>query len=553
MIRRLALLLLCGAGPQTVISLSGAPPLTGPLPYANAQAPQGGSLTIPGHGSFDSLNPFILRGTAPDTILQIWQPLFKLSDTDSVTAYADLAQTVTVEGHDAVFALDPAARFSDGTPVTAADAVWTLHTLITQGLPFFAADYAAITDARALDATHVRFTFAPTAGPDALFNLAGLYVLPAHFWAGRDFAAPLRDMPPGSGAYRIGTVSFGARITYTKVARWWGAAVPAEIGFNNFETVTQTYFAAPAAERQALRAGAIDARIEPSALLWARTGRHAPWRRFDAPLTLPVGMSGLAINTARPDLADRRVRHALVLAFDFAWENSHLLNGSGVRTASYFSNTGMSADLNLLPGTDGSGDDLANLRHAVALLAAAGWHVAANRLVNAAGQPMHLTILLTDAADTRFVLPYVANLAALGITADIITPDPTTAATMQQAGLYDLTNADYPITAWPGSEQAGYFGCAAAHEHGGANLSHICRPQLDAAIAAVIAAPDEAAKRRAVATMDARLQHGWYTVPWWYQPVQHIEYWPGSVSFPAAPLQVGHDFSLWWSATLHPR
>ncbi len=134
----LFLLLLGGAGPQTVISLDGAPPLNGPLPYANAQAPQGGTLTIPGGGTFDSLNPFILRGSAPDTILQIWQPLFKLSDTDSVTAYADLAQSVTVDGDIVTFALNPAARFSDGTPVTAGDVVWTFRTLVTKGLPFFA-------------------------------------------------------------------------------------------------------------------------------------------------------------------------------------------------------------------------------------------------------------------------------------------------------------------------------------------------------------------------------------------------------------------------------
>jgi len=547
------------------------------LPYANPNAPKGGSLTEPGLGDFDSLNPFIVRGTAPDTMLQVWQPLFKLSDTDSVTEYAELARAVRVDGENVTFELDPRAKFSDGVPVTAADVVWTYHTLITQGLPFYAADYAAVGSVQALDPETVRFTLKPGSGPDAVFNLAGMYILPAHFWRNRAFDAPLREFPVGSGAYRVSAVAWGTSITYSHLKNWWAADIPADKGFDNFDTVTELYFQNKSSLLQAFRAGDLDVHVEGSSILWAtaydfRAVRDGRVKLAVVPETLPAGMFGLAMNTRRPELADPRVREALTLAYDFQWADKALFYGDYLRDDSYFASSAMAASglpspaeqallapfrsqippaiyttPFALPVTDGSGYNLPQLETAMHLLEAAGWHVRDFQLVNAAGQPMRIEIMLDDPQYERIVLPYAADLKLLGIDVTVRSIDDATYARRVQNFDFDMTDADFPVTDYPGSEQAGYWGCAAAHAPGSLNVAGVCSPAIDAMIAAEIAAPDAAAKRTALHALDRLLLNGWYVVPWFYSDTERLAWWQTRVAKPDAPLQVGHDFTLWWA------
>ncbi len=547
------------------------------LSYANPNAPKGGSLTEPGLGDFDSLNPFIVRGTAPDTMLQVWQPLFKLSDTDSVTEYAELARAVRVNGETVTFELDPRAKFSDGVPVTAADVVWTYHTLITQGLPFYAADYAAVGSVQALDPETVRFTLKPGSGPDAVFNLAGMYILPAHFWRNRAFDAPLREFPVGSGAYRVSAVAWGTSITYSHVKNWWAADIPADKGFDNFDTVTELYFQNKSSLLQAFRAGDLDVHVEGSSILWAtaydfRAVRDGRVKLAVVPETLPAGMFGLAMNTRRPELADPRVREALTLAYDFQWADKALFYGDYLRDDSYFASSAMAASglpspaeqallapfrsqippaiyttPFALPVTDGSGYNLPQLETAMHLLEAAGWHVRNFQLVNAAGQPMRIEIMLDDPQYERIVLPYAADLKLLGIDVTVRSIDDATYARRVHNFDFDMTDADFPVTDYPGSEQAGYWGCAAAHAPGSLNVAGVCSPAIDAMIAAEIAAPDAAAKRTALHALDRLLLNGWYVVPWFYSDTERLAWWQTRVAKPDAPLQVGHDFTLWWA------
>jgi microcin C transport system substrate-binding protein len=549
------------------------------LPYVNANAPKGGSITVSAVGDFDNLNPFILRGTPPVSIYRVWQPLFKQSDSDSVTSYADLAQSVDVsaDGLTVTFHLDPRARFSDGTKVTAEDVVWTFNTLMTQGMPFFAGYYAGVASVAAANDATVVFKLHPNSGRDLPSNLGGIYVLPEHFWKGRNFADPLLVPPVGSGPYQVSNVSFGNSITYTHVKNWWAENLPAEKGYYNFETYREVYFQSDAVALQAFKAGQVDARIEGSAKQWAtaydfpamRAGRV---KRVLAPESLPAGIAGFVMNTRRPEFADARVRQALTLAFDFQWMNRVLFYNSYVRFYSYFTNSFLAssglpspAELKLLapyksqippavlttpfalPVTDGSGYNLPQLEQAMRLLEAAGWRVKNFELVNAAGQQMDIEILLSDQLYERIAISYAADLKLLGIKATVRTIDPATYQRRVQDFDFDMVFAPFPESDFPGTEQGDYWGCAAANAPGSNNLAGVCEPAIDALVKAQNEAPDNAGKTAAIHALDRLLLNGWYIVPFWTAKNLRVAYWD-RVVIPKTPIQLGVDFDLWWAA-----
>ncbi len=561
-----------------VITVSNAP-LPAPgfthLPYANPNSPKGGHFTTSALGSFDNLNPFILRGTAPDDIFLVWQPLFKPSDTDSVTAYADLAQSaeISADGLSVTFHLDPRARFSDGTPVTAADVVWTYHTMTTKGAPIYAALYAGVATAAMRDPETAVFTLRKGAGHAQILNLAEMYVLPEHFWRNKDFSNPLNEFPVGSGPYQVASVAYGRRITLSHVKNWWAAANAADRGFYNFDRVSEQFFDNDEAARQAFLAGEIDARIENSPALWdsgyAARGGVA---RVQPALSLPSGVHGLVMNTRRALFMDPKIRRALTLAFDFNWVNRVIYHSERSRAPSYFANTGMAASglpspaeqallapfrtqiaaalftapFQFSVAQDG-GDDLSELRQAFTLLTHAGYHLRNFRLVDKTGHPFSFEILLPGPGDEPAAIAYAAALKQIGVTAVIRIIDPAAYQRRLQNYDFDMTNISVPTTAYPDAEQAGYWGCAASRTPGGYNLAGICSPAIDAMIAAEIAAPDLTAKMTALHALDRLLLNGWFIIPWGSANHENLAYWRDKFDMPAAPLQRGVDYDLWWA------
>jgi microcin C transport system substrate-binding protein len=571
----------CAAPRDDVLTLSTAPlPPVGydHLPYANPAAPKGGALTISAVGDFDNLNPFILRGTAPVSIYRVWQTLFKQSDSNTVTSYADLAKSVDIspDALTVTFHLDPRARFSDGTKVTGEDVVWTFNELITQGNPFFAGYYAGVASVAAPDDETAVFHLKPGSGRDLPSNLGGIYILPQHFWKGRHFADPLLTPPIGSGPYQVSAVSFGNSITYTHVKNWWAENLPADKGFYNFDTYREVYFQTEQVALQAFKAGQVDARVEASAKQWA-TAYHFPAvasgqvKRVRMPLSLPAGIDGFAMNTRRAEFADVRVRHALTLAFDFQWMNRVLFYGSYVRYDSYFTNSFLASsglpsadELKLLlpfkgqipdevfttpfslPVTDGSGYNLPQLEQAMALLQQAGWRVRDGKLVNAAGAQMSFEILLSDQLFERIAISYAADLKLLGIDAVVRTIDPATYERRVRNFDYDMIPAQFPESDFPGTEQGGYWSCKSAATPGSDNLMGVCSPAIDAMVNAQNAAADNAAKVTAIHALDRLLLNGWYLVPFWTTTAERVAYWD-RVQPQAAPVQQGVDFDLWWA------
>lgn len=550
------------------------------LPYVNPNAPKGGAFTIgdSSSGDFDDLNPFILRGSAPPSIMEVWQPLFKLSDTDSVTAYAELAQSCVIspDGLTVTFHLNPAARFSDGTKVTARDVVWTYNTLVTQGSPVYAGPLAGVDSVTAADGQTVVFKLHAGAGPDVPFHLSGMYILPEHFWKGRNFADPLLTFPVGSGAYQVSKVSYGNDITYTHVKNWWAENNPSDKGFYNFDTLTEDLFLNPSTEFQAFKAGLTDFHLEYITKVWDtgydfKAARDGEVTRARVPISGPDGVFGLQMNTRRPVFADPRVREALTLAFDFEWINHVILDGLHIRSNSYFTSSPMAssglpspAELQLLnpfrgqipdavfttpyklPVTDGSGYNLPQLEAAMKLLNQAGWRVRNFKLVNEAGTAMNFEVVLDNPFDTHFVIPYAADLKLLGIGVAVRVIDPSTYQRRMNDFDYDMTMNSYPETDYPGAEQADDWGCAAASTPGSANWSGVCDPAIDAMIKAELAARMPADKLVAIHALDRLLLNGWYMVPFFHVKTLRIAWWRNRVAKPDMPLQVGYDYDLWW-------
>jgi microcin C transport system substrate-binding protein len=553
------------------------------LPYADPDAPKGGSITQSVVGDFDNFNPFILRGTAPVSVFNLWQGLLKASASEAGTAYCDLAKSVDLseDGLTLSFTLHKSARFSDGVPVTTADVAWTFHTLINQGAPFYRSYYAGIASIDVIDPTHIVFKLKPGSSRTLPLNIGEAYILPAHFWAGKDFTVPVTTPPPGSGPYQISAFALGRSITYTHVKHWWAADLPADRGLYNFTTEQFEYFRDANVAFQAFKAGQVDFRLENAAKSWASdygfpaVQKGAVVRRL-VPYSLPVGMYGLYFNVRRPVFANRDVRHALVLAFDCQWMNRVLFYHSYVRSESFFANSDMAStglpspgELALLapfksslpaslfnepfslPVTDGSGYNLPALEQAMALLNKAGWHVRHFKLVNAAGQQMRFEILVDNPTFDRILIPYVADLKLLGIDASVRSTDEATYERRLNDFDFDMTQFDYPQSEFPGTEQAGYWGCKAAHMAGSSNLTGICTPAIDAMIAALIAAPTHHQAKTAVHALDRLLLHEWIVVPWWHSSTLRIAYWnrfgmPPLTDAPGSVPRVGFDLNNWW-------
>lgn len=562
------------------LSLLGKPSLPALFPYfpyVNPKAPKGGEIRLGAIGSFDSFNPYIIRGDPADGLERVWDTLLLPSANEVSTAYGLIAERIEIlAGRSSVtFILRPQARFSDGTPITATDVAWTFDVLRRDGKPFYRVYYAGVKAVRVAGVRRVTFLFYRGINRELPLIIGEMPVLPEHFFKGRDFSAPLAVPPVGSGPYRIAQFAFGRSITYERVKNYWAKDLPVRIGTDNFALITYEYFRDESVMMEAFKAGAIDLREENIAKNWF-TAYNFPavkkgWViRVRLRHHLPTGMQGFVMNTRRPEFADPRVREALSWAFDFEWMNRTLFFSAYQRTKSYFANSDLASsglpeggDLVLLdpyrkelppalftqplrlPVTDGSGDNRPELLKALKLLEEAGWHVKDDQLVDAAGQSFRFTILLDEAAFERVALPYVQDLKRLGITVNVRLVDPATYQRLLNDFDFDMTVIVIPESESPGNEQADYWSCAASRTPGSDNLAGVCSKVVDALIRKIIAAPDRAALGTAVHALDRVLLWGWYVVPQWHYDYFNLAYW-NKFSRPSVLIRNGFVLDTWW-------
>jgi microcin C transport system substrate-binding protein len=606
--RAIALLLLSGLltpaladdGPvsrSNAIAVLGKPALPPDFPYfpyVDPNAPKGGDVTLASIGSYDSFNPFILRGTATggmvspwvtlpggsgsgSSVGHVWESLLTSSADEMDSGYGHLAQTIELPADKmwVAFELRPEAKFSDGTPVTAEDVAWTYRTLLDQGRPSFRIQMADVKDVEVEGPRRVVFHFKSNENRELPLILGELPVLPEHFFAGRDFAKPLTDPPIGSGPYRISNFELGRSVTYERRPDWWAANMPTGKGTNNFDRVRIEYFRDSTVAMEAFKAGQIDLRSENISKTWATAYDFPAVERglvIKQEFThhLPTGMQGWAMNTRRPIFANPLVRQAMAEVYDFEWANKNLFYSSYTRTLSYFSNSDLASsgipqgdELKLLepyraelpaelfsqpfklPVTDGSGNNREELRKALDLLGQAGWSVKERKLVDANGQPMSFIILLDDPSLERVALPYVQSLQKIGIDVGVRTVDPAQYQHLTDDFDFDMTMMVYPEGDIPGNELRDYFTCAAAKAQGSYNIAGICDPAVDALVEKVITAQDRKTLDTAARALDRVLLWRWFLVPNWDSRTFHIAYW-NRFGHPDKPIREGFNFDTWW-------
>ncbi|MFG6160367.1 extracellular solute-binding protein [Halomonas sp. 1390] len=545
------------------------------LPHADPEAPMGGSLVRSAIGSFDSTNPFIIRGTPATGLTEIYDTLLTQNPDEPFSMYGLLAEGVRLDPDRQwiEFDLHPEARFHDGHPVTAEDVIFSFETLTEQGQPFYAAYYADVVDVRAIDADTVHIDLADSESRELPLILGQLPILPAHYWEGRDFEATTRDALLGSGPYRIATVEPGRRIVYERVADYWGQDLPVNHGRHNIERLIYDYYRDQTVALEAFKAGNLDLRIETSARNWA-TAYDFPAleagfvKRLEVPDGQPAGMQAYVMNLRRETFQDVRVREALNLAFDFEWLNRNLFYGAYERTESYFANSEMAAEglpseaeLALLaPHREALPDEVfeaplpidhpeglrPRLGRALELLNEAGYAVRDGVMTDLdSGTPLRLEVLLFDTQFERVVQPLLQNLERLGIQGDIRIVDVNQYLNRLRSFDFDIIVGSFPQSANPGNEQRDFWTSEFADVPQSRNLIGLSDPVIDDLVDELIAADSRQALDTAARALDRVLRWGFYVIPQWHLGQTRIALWDKfgwQEPFP----EYGLDLHAWW-------
>lgn len=583
----LALLLLQAvagiAEPVQAIAMHGAPKLPGGfanLPYANPDAPKGGRLRLGVAGSFDSVNPMIVRGEKVAGVREFAVESLMMRGLDEpFTLYGLLAERVEMpeDRTSITFHLNPKAAFADGKPVTSDDVIFSLEVLRDKGVPtIFGSYYKKVTSAERLSDRAVRMNMD---GQDRELPLIlGLMpVLPKHLTNAATFDQSTLTPLAGSGPYQVSHVDPGRSITYKRNPDYWGRDLAVMRGRFNFDEIRYDYYRDASILLEAFKTGQIDVRLDDDPAMWAKTGSFKAAQdgrvaREEMPTGLPAGMNALVMNTRREAFADQRIRQALILLFDFEWINATLYDGRYKRTESYFERSELSSigapagqrEVELLtpfiaelkpelmdgtfrmPSSDGSGFNRSNARRALELFQAAGYELRGNAMVNkTTGRPYGFEILITKGGSERLMLAYIGALKTLGIDARLRTIDsPQLVGRINQFD-FDIIMQNWQQSLSPGNEQFGRFGSAAAKAQGSRNYAGVASPAVDAMITAMLAARDPADFKSAVRALDRVLLSGDYVIPLFHVPSQWVSSWRTLRHPDVIPL-FGYNIDTWW-------
>ena len=565
------------------IAMHGAPALPEGftrLPYANPAAPKGGRLVQGVLGTFDSLNPLIVKGIAPPSIRgYVVESLMARGYDEPFTLYGLIARSVETDAQRSyvTFHLDPAAKFSDGKPVTAEDVIFSWQLLRDKGRPNHRTYYAKVAKAEAIGEQAVRFDLSGSDDRELALILGLMPVLAKHAVKPETFEETSFQAPLGTGPYVVGEVDPGKSVTLKRNPDYWGRDLAINRGLWNFDEVRFDYYREANSHLEAFKRGLYDLRIEHDPGRWQTAYDFAAVRdgrvlKEALPTGVPKASSYFVFNTRRAVFSDIRVREAILLLFDFEWINHGYFFDLYRRSASYFddselSSHGRPADqrekallapfteavrADVLDGTwsppvsDGSGRDRVTLKRALDLFAAAGYELRGTELVERkSGRPLTFEILVTARDEERLALLFSQSLKRAGIAARVRVVDAVQYEGRRLTYDFDMIENRWDQSLSPGNEQAFYWGSAAADQPGTRNYMGVKSPAVDAMIAALLKAQDRGDFVSAVRALDRVLISGFYVIPLFYLPAQWVARWT-TVARPAATSLYGYLPETWW-------
>lgn len=553
--------------------------------WVNATAPKGGAIRLSGIGAFDSLNPHTIQGVAAPAISLIDATLMAPSPDEPAAAYGLVAEWIAYPDDftSATFGLRASARFADGSPITPEDVVFSLEEQ-KRASPAVAIYYRDVTSVEKTGEREVTFRFARAGSRDLPYIVGLLAILPRHWWQGKDANGTPRDLakstlevPIGAGPYRIRSVDRGRAITYERIANWWGAELPVNVGQYNFDALHVTMYRDDIPEFEALKTGDIDIKEEGSSKKWA-TGyvfpavRDGLVKRLELETKTVASLQGFAFNLRRPKFTDARVRRAIGLAYDFESANKSLFYGLYKRLDSTFENSELAArglptgrELTLLeslrdkvppevfttpytsPRADTADDLRRNLREAGRLLDEAGWKIVNGvRRHERTGEPLAIEFLNYDTQFDRIVLPFKQNLARIGVDLSIRINDATQYENRLKVYDFDMISEFVTQSHAPGTEQRERWGSEAAAKPGTSNRIGVANPAVDALIEEVVYARTRDDLVAAARALDRVLLWHHYMVLQWYNPITWIAYWDKFGRPARHPSQDPSILTTWW-------
>ncbi len=538
-------------------------------------------MAVVGNG-FTDFNPFNIKGVEPPGISLLFDTLTKPSADEISTEYGLVADKVIWDDGKkwVAYTIKENAKFSDGSPITADDIIFSFNILREKGNPFYSSYYKDVADVQKLGARHVKFNF-KNANNELALIIGQMPVLSRSYWSGRDFEKTGFDIPVSSGAYKIKSYDATKNIVYERDENYWGARENVNAGYNNFATIQYDYYRDTGVALEAFKAGEYDLRTEMEAKKWAvgydRKNPKIVMREFHH--SMPSGMQGFVFNLDKPVFKSKNIRRAIGNVFDFEWTNRKLFYSAYSPTRSYFDNSVLSShckkisdaelkilsDFNLpkdfyewkncdVNDENGEKNIRERIKESLDVLYAHGYEIDPENLLlkhQKTGESINFEILLSSGnvgVWERVVLPFIANLRKIGINAELKIIEANIFKTRLDNYDYDMVVGVFPMSISPGNEQEYYFGSAHADAPGGYNYARVRDDVVDGLINGIVAARNFADLQNWVRAYDRILLWNYFVIPNWYIPYNRVAYWDkfDFVSPEKSGMLRGQDFMTWW-------